>query len=108
MQEQQRSAPGVGREQPDDSGSYPLIGATAATGVRDLRDWLHAAVCQSPAVIGTPTDRVPYRRLASLATAALQVGSGQIIHPWRGALLAREHVGVRRNARESRSCLTRC
>jgi hypothetical protein len=38
-----RSAPGVGREQPDDSGSHPLTGATAATGVRDLRDWLHAA-----------------------------------------------------------------
>jgi hypothetical protein len=34
------SAPGVGREQPDDSGSYPLTGTTAATGVRDLRDWL--------------------------------------------------------------------
>lgn len=31
-----RSTPGVGREQPDDSGSYPLSGATAATSVRDL------------------------------------------------------------------------
>jgi hypothetical protein len=38
-----RSAPGVGRERPDDPGSYPLTGATAATGVRDLRDWLYAA-----------------------------------------------------------------
>ena len=27
---------GVGREQPDDSGSYPLTGATAATGVRSV------------------------------------------------------------------------
>jgi hypothetical protein len=35
-----RSAPGVCREQPDDSGSYPL---TAATGLQDLRDWLLAA-----------------------------------------------------------------
>ena len=33
----------VGREQPDDPGSYPLTGATAATCVRDLRDRLHAS-----------------------------------------------------------------
>jgi len=38
-----RSAPGAGREQPDDPGSYPLTGPTAATGVRDLRNRLHAA-----------------------------------------------------------------
>jgi hypothetical protein len=50
-----RSAPGVGREQPDDPSSYPLTGATAATCVRDLRDRLHASTCQSPTVLGTPT-----------------------------------------------------
>jgi hypothetical protein len=50
------TAPGVGREQPECSGSYPLTGATAATGSMP-------PVCQSPTAIGTPTDRVPYRRV---------------------------------------------